>query len=271
MELDKREFRSENTLVKDLEIEMATNHRTVLTLVIVVIGLILVIVGAKIPPLEWAGVQWSTFMTSLGLYLAAVMSLQWFFDHKSRQHLINEMTEVTIANVNIARSGLANFNPNTKKISYEEMLESKSPLVIGFQYSPRIIDDHIVELTNRAKKGNKTTVLLANPDGDAVQYFHSHDEANGAHIKPNLEKVKRKISKLNSESNIIMPIDLLFHNAILRYSFVGNEDGVWVKPYRNSKGNAIIPGLYVRKSSSLFDFFNGDINGLIDEVSNVEA
>lgn len=271
MEMEKRELRIENGLAKGMEIEMADIQRKFFTSVIIIIGLFLMLIGAKIPHLQLAGVQLGTFMTNLGLYFAVVASLQWFFDHNSRHHLIKEMTELTITNLNVANSGLADFNLNTKKISYEEMLENKSPLVIGFQYSPGFIDAHIVGLTNRAKTGKKTTVLLANPDGEAIQYYYSHDEKNSAHIKPELEKVRRKIRKLNSENSIKEPIVVLCHNVILRYSFVGNEDGVWVKFYKNSKGTAIIPGLYVRKKSNLFDFFNEDIKGLIDEVSNVKT
>lgn len=249
---------------------MVTGHRTVSTLFLVIFGMALVIIGAMVPPLQWRGVQLSVFMTNLGLYVTVVVSLQWFYEHKSRQLLSKEITEATISNMNIAGSGLANFIQNTKKISYSEMLDSKSPLVFGFHYSPNIIDSHFPALVNRAKTGKETTILMLDANGSAATYLASHDE-NAMQITANYEKINRKISNLNSEDSTKTPIKLLSHNAILRYSFVGNEDGVWVKLYKNCKGYAEIPGLFVKKNSTLFDFYNSDIIELIREASNVEA
>ena len=242
----------------------------IITLLIVILGMALVIFGAKAPPLvEW-GIDWNTFSTNLGLYIAVVVSLQWTFDFVTRRNLLEEVTAATVANVNVARSGLADFVENTKSISYQSMLANESPLYIGFQYSPRLIDDHIVELRNRAKKGHCTTILLANPTGKSVGYLREvHGEMD--HIDANIKKIMKKISDLNQDQNCQSAIKVKFHDSILRYSFALNGQGVWVKMYRNSRGDSIVPGVYVRTGSLMYDYFNSDVIGLDKEAVDVGA
>ena len=99
---------------------MVAANRTIVTLAIIVLGLIFMFIGASIEPRIWYGVQWSTFIINLGLFLTGVESLQWVFDNTSRQNMLEEVVKFTIGNINISQSGLADFKHNSKDISYDD-------------------------------------------------------------------------------------------------------------------------------------------------------
>jgi hypothetical protein len=61
---------------KQWEGKMVATNRTIVTLAIIVLGFIFMSIGASIERGTWYGVQWSTFITNLGIFLTVVVRLQ---------------------------------------------------------------------------------------------------------------------------------------------------------------------------------------------------
>ena len=241
-----------------------------ITATIIIIGLVMVVFGSRAPALQIWGIDVSNFSTNLGLYIAVVVALQWTFDEKSRSMLLSEVTSITLSNVNVAQSGICNFTNNTKAIKYDDLLSTPGTLFIGFQYSPRIIDDHFIELKKRAKDGRQTIIAVADPDGKAIKYLESARQESD-HVSANLRKIKAKISQINTEENVKAPIVIKLHDQVLRYSFVASEQMVWVKMYKNGLGDASIPAICVKSGSELFNFYNEDINAFVKGAKDVNS
>ena len=247
---------------------MYKSLRQFTTPILIIGGLLLVLYGTNASKLQWLGLDWNYFFSNLGLYVAVVVALQWYYDQHTKRDLLMEVTEATISNVNVARSGIDDFVEMTRNIRYEQMLLNSEVVVIGFHHNPRIIDQYIKELEERVRTGKKTTVLLSNPNGRAIRYL-SKFEVESDHIKPDIRKIFAKLSTINQIANAKTAIKVKVHDTILRYSFVYTIEGVWIKPYRNSSGRDNTPGIFVRSWSPLYEFHKRDINELLEGAVDV--
>lgn len=134
---------------------MYKSLRQFTTPILIIGGLLLVLYGTNASKLQWLGLDWNYFFSNLGLYVAVVVALQWYYDQHTKRDLLMEVTEATISNVNVARSGIDDFVEMTRNIRYEQMLLNSEVVVIGFHHNPRIIDQYIKELEERVRTEKK--------------------------------------------------------------------------------------------------------------------
>ena len=247
---------------------MSNSSSKLFTLIIIIVGMLFLLAGAKMPPLNWIGISWSNFFTDVGLYIAVVGAFQFYYDNRVKHELVTKVAESALSNAKVAQSGVSNFTNNTKHINYETMLSQSEEITIGFHHSARFVDDHVFELRSRGKKGKKTSVLLANPDGRAVNFLSKAGYPSD-HIKPEIEKNINRIEQINNEPGVKEKIKMKYHDTILRYAFVHSIEGTWIKTYRNSTGLATTPGIFIRSGSPLYDFYQKDIDDLRMEAQDV--
>lgn len=247
---------------------MSKSRLQIRTLTLIIFGLLLVLIGNNLPNMKWIGIDWSYFFSNLGLYVAAIVALQWFYDQRTKQDLLMQVTETAISNTNVARSGIDNFVSMTREINYDKLLVDSESVVIGFHHNPRIVDQYTRELEDRVRTGKSTTVLLLNPDGRSIDYL-SQFESESGHLRPEILKSIQGLSELNQIENAKEPIKVKLHDNVLRYSFVYATQGVWIKPYRNSTGRDNTPGIYVRSSSPLYEYHKRDIYDLLNGAHDV--
>ena len=242
-----------------------------ITLWIAIFGLVILLVGARFPGLSWAGINWGNFFSDLGLYVAVVVALQWYYDKRTKDKLVVSVVEAALSNSSVVRSGIARFAQDTKEISYESLFSHDEEVTIGFLHSSRLVDDNLVGLRKRATTGKKTTILLSDPHGVAMEYLLKLTTGND-HMIPSIKKVVERVEEINRTDGVKKKIEIRHHDTVLRYSFVHSRDGIWVKMYRNSTGLAMTPaptpGIYVRSGSPLYDFFDQDIQTLKEGTKN---
>ena len=242
---------------------MSKHTSQTVSLVIVIIGLFLMLLGAISRNLfwEWLGIDWSYFFSNVGIYITVVVAIQWYYDERTKYQLILEVTQSSLSNSNVVKSGINDFRENTTRIDYRPILETSQEVMIGFLYDTRLISDHIEELRQRGHRQKKTSILLVNPEGDVIDFLaklvHTHD-----YIKLQINENLKNIREINRCLTGQARVNVRFHDSVLRYSFVYSREGVWIKMYRNSRGIATTPGIYIRKSSLLFDFYKKDIKQL---------
>ena len=120
------------------------DHQNKYIIVLVVVGFFLIILG-QITTLNISNLDVSLLLGNLGLYISVVVTLQYFFDSKSKRNLIDEVRFASISNSNISKSGISDVLINSKDVNYCDVLGHKSNIVIGFHYSTRIIDDYYLD------------------------------------------------------------------------------------------------------------------------------
>lgn len=234
-------------------------------LFIIIVGLLLLLAGSNIPNTRtFLGVNIQSFLSSAGIYIAILGSFQWIYDQNTKQELLLQVTKTTISNLNVASSGISDYLEHTHKIDYSPMLSTSKEVIIGFQYNSRIIDNNYSNLQARRNAKLNTIVLVADPNGSAIQFINQHHDKVG-HIQPTIEKVVHKLRNINEQGGKRPNLVIKFHNLILRYSFVYSAEGIWVKPHRNSIGHADTPGIFIRQNSPLFNYYKKDVEELLEQ------
>ena len=168
-------------------------------LVIVIIGLIMLIAAEWFPSLVWKGIDWSNFLSNFGLYVAVVVALQWHYDKRTKHETIVSAVESALSNSNVVRSGIENCKQDTKQINYSSLLSHSEEVTIGFLHSTRFVDDNLDMLRERAESGKKTTILLSDPEGTAIQYLLTLTTVKD-HVIPNIQKVVARIGREHKQA-----------------------------------------------------------------------
>lgn len=202
-------------------------------------------------------------VASLGALFLLIGGVQWLYDISIRKQLFEEITSLTIQNMNVIKSGIDNVISNSKDVNYSDSIRQSSSLTIGLNYSPRILEDYIDEFKERVGNKLNTQIIILNPSSSAGKYISSIEEDE--HIPPNLKKIKNIIVDIEKSGK--GKISIIEHSTILKYSFLKADMGIWIKPYKNSQGRSKIPAIRLKRDSDLFNFFKNDIESLIEQES----
>jgi len=230
---------------------------------LLVAGLVLIYSGTRLPH-DVGGVDFSAIASEIGTFILAAVCVHWLFDMRVREELMSDITLFTIGNGHVGTSGICDFVEDTKAIKYDEIMRSSEDLVVAFHYDPRFISDYETLLTERAARGYITKVAILTEAGSAMNFLKNIRRETD-HIPANLQKIKGVIERVNRQAK--SPIQLSFHNSILRYSFVMGGGRIWLKFYRNSSGNYNVCGIQIKKGSPMYRFIEEDINNLFGEAS----
>jgi hypothetical protein len=225
----------------------------VIQISIAFLGVLALLLSGHLPP-TFLGLPLQEVVRELATFSLAALLVHWIHDTYIKREALQDILDYVIGATEVSRSGIANFQQNSKSIDYTGQLH----------YSPRLVEDVYEELKHRCHLGFETIILVSAPQGNAIKFLktvrgeHDHVDANLAKIKALLQSLSRDLQG--------KPIQLYYHDQVLRYSFVVNDDLIWVKFYRNSTGMSSVPAIAIRSGTALYDFFYGDVVGLVDEA-----
>jgi hypothetical protein len=241
-------------------ISLATYRKGLLIrLIIAIVGLGSILLSSLLPE-KLIGLPLQEITRELATFVLASLLVHWIYESHLKQEIFQDVADYVLGTGNVSRSGIVDYQENTKDIDYTTVFASPGGVIIGVHYSPRIIEDNSHLLIDRAKAGKQTTIIASSPDGAAIEFLKrvrgEHDHVNG-----NIKKIASIVKEINKQTPAAK-ILLLYHDDILRYSFVLSEDRIWVKFYRNSRGLSSVPGFAVAKGTHLYEFFRSDIDRL---------
>ena len=205
-------------------------------------------------------------LANVGVLFCMMGGIQWLYDISVRQQLHEEITSLTVSNINIVNSGIADIILRSKDVDYSYSIRSSKRLIIGMNYSPRILEDYVEEFRERSGKGFDTTITVIDIKSEAGKLIFRNG-GNSSHIESNIEKLNGIVGEINNAGK--GKIKVLCHSTILRYSFVQTEDAIWIKPYRNSEGRHTIPATKIKDGTRLHQFYASDINSLIKQSATL--
>jgi len=248
----------------------SSDRRKLVTMGIVCLGVFLLAVAAKFPSIQFIGLELSNIFTNVGTFFLVIMSMQWLFEEFTREDLVSDLSSRIIGNQNVASCGIVNFVSSTHEIPYTTVFGEPGTIIVGFQYSSRIIDDYIGRLRDRALNGFNTVIIMFK-EGGAAQRYLADSRHETRHISAELANVIRKVREANKDLPQDKMISIHQHDVIMRYSFVMTDNGIWVKLYKNSRGTAEVPRFLVQRGSALYDFYRKDVEAFLREASYVST
>jgi hypothetical protein len=199
---------------------------------------------------EWSKIQVDRLVAEVGALLLVVGILHWLFELGLRKEMLREVAGTVAGSTLLHDSGLESCSMNSRQVNDGVHWSRSANLTIGRQYSPRLFKDFHDVLKERRANRLPTTVIILHPDSTAARYLH--ESMTGTLVKESVQE-------------IVNPLHVLFHDRVLRYSFILTDECVWITFFTNSAGRAMVPAFKVRADSPLFGFFADDIKRLVGQ------
>jgi hypothetical protein len=210
---------------------------------------------------EWLKVQLDRLIAEVGALILVVGILHWAFEYGLRKAMLSEVASTVVGSAHLHESGLDSCNMNARHVDESAHWSQSANLTIGYQYSPSFFKEIHEVLRQRCRRGLPTTVSILRANGAAARYLHDSTTGNPA-IEQSVAEIVALLSEINAGTK---GCTLLFHDRVLRYSFIQTDEHIWIKFYANSAARATVPAFKVRADTPLFSFFSGDIKRLLED------
>lgn len=198
-------------------------------------------------------------LANLGALLLIVGVLQWLFDTSVRQTFFRDIRSEIIEYKSVSESGICEYHHDSKDVDFRDMFLTSSNLIIGVNYSAKLIDSSIGLLGERARSRRKTTIVCVASDSPAELFLEK--DFGGPGISDRIKKIIHVAREHDPSGEFIRIVRV---PTVLRYSFIQFDHRIWAIPGTSGKGRRAVPGFFVRYGTSWFDHFRHDIEKLLE-------
>lgn len=242
---------------------IARHRSIIITLVLVVLGFLL-IGASQTFHAEWEKIYVDRLVAEVGALLLVIGVLHWFFELGLRKEMLREVSGTVVGSSRLHDSGLETCSMNSRQVEERAHWSRCANLIVGRQYSPRFFKEFHDVLRERCTHGLPTVVIILRPDGVAARYLE--ESMTGV---PQVEECGKEIARLLGQIDTATKkhTRLLFHDRVLRYSFVMTDENIWITFFTNSPDRTAVPAFKVRAGTPLFEFFAEDIKRLTEHSS----
>ena len=237
-------------------------HRSwIITFIMATFGLAMITL-ANAFHYEWEKIELDRLVAEVGALVLVVGILHWFFEFFLRKEMLREVSVAVIGNTRLHDNGLVSCTMDSRQVQDREHWMHTASLTIGLQYSPKFFKDFHDTLRFRCASKLPTTVAVLRSDGTAAHYLTESKTGNAA-----VAECIREITALLVEAakGGATTVRLMFHDRVLRYSFIRTDEFIWVKFFTNSPDRATVPAFKIRAETPLFEFFDSDIRRLLEQ------
>lgn len=225
-------------------------------------GLILILLAQSFHK-EWGKIELDRLLAEIGALFFIVFVLHWLFELGLREEMLRDVSSTVSGSALLHDSGVESCNINSRLVEERVHWSHCPDLIIGRLYSTRFLKDFHEVFQTRNVAGLKTTIIVIAPDGSSARYLQDEGLAPES-IRASLQETKNIVEALNGGKRR-PPTKLLTYDRVLRYSFIYTSEHIWIIFYTNNPGRANVPAFKIRAGSPLFQFFERDIKGLMEQ------
>jgi hypothetical protein len=197
----------------------------------------------------------------VGALILVVGILHWFFELGLRKEMLREVANTALGSTHLHESGVETCSLNARDVAERAHWSQSANLTIGYLYSPSFFKEFHDVFRERCRRNLPTTIAIVSADGIAARYLHDATTGN-----PNIRQSVRDIVALFQEIDPqCRGCRIVFHDRVLRYSFIQTDEHVWIKFYGNSPERTTVPALKVRANIPLYKFFADDIRRVLEQ------
>jgi len=229
-----------------------------ISLWIAIIGLILIVVGNAFS-YKIVKIKLDELVANVGALFLIAGLLQWFFDNRARRGFFDEIKESITGSKSVADSGIVRYYADSKMVDLSDQFLTSDRLIIGVNYSAKLIDSQISSLHNRAKSGKGMHILIVRHNSIAGEFLRA--DYNNPDIAAGLNKIRGIVDSFDKDH--LVKIDEI--NTILRYSFIIFDRCAWIIMGTNAPGRRAVPGFLIQDRSPWFEHFENDVTLLIEK------
>jgi hypothetical protein len=229
--------------------------------VLIIIGLVFIL-AANLFTLDLLHVHIEEISAHIGALILIIGLLQWLFDMFVREEFFNDIRDTIIEAQSVQRSGFCAFYSNSRGADFSELFLTSNSVVMGMNYSSRMIDACHGVLSRRTESNLPTRIVVLK-EGSPAHKFLSEQLNADATIKGNLEKIASTVNDLDQGRGLIT---LMGSSTIFRYSFIRFDSRIWIVFGTNGLGRRDVPGFFVAHGSPWFNHFQDDVNRLLKQA-----
>jgi hypothetical protein len=211
--------------------------------------------------LEWFKIPLDRLIAEVGALILVVGILHWLFDLGLRKEMLREVSASVVGSTVLHECGLDSCSMNSRQVDDSAHWSQSAHLTIGNQYSARFFKDFHHVLRERCRRKLPTTVTVLHSDGSAAAYLRGSMSVDPG-VKAAVSEILALLEQIDNGTKKY--VHVIFHNQVLRYSFIQTGEYIWIKFFTNSPGRAIVPAFKVRSGTPLFNFFADDIKRLLE-------
>lgn len=233
--------------------KLSDAKNTIVSLIICACGLLLIVSGNGFQ-YEWQKIDIDSLCVNIGTLFLFTAILQWMYETFSKRIFFKEIRSDIISGKNVENSGICDFYQNSKNVDFESDFITSKKVIIGVNYSSKLIDNSIDLLEKRVKLNKNTSIITISPNGFASQYFKDAYELNS--IGDKIEKIKSISRQYDRKGN---RIKISHCDCIFKYSFIEFDSKIWIVFGTNGLGRRVVPGFFVKHGSPWYEHFSKDI------------
>lgn len=220
-------------------------------------GAALVVAGNAIECTVWR-INVGSQIANIGALILIIGVLQWFFDRKVRHSFFLDIRQEIVGSTHVASSGISDCYADSKRVDFTEHFLSSRNVIVGVNYSAKLIDNSITLLKERVVRKLQTEIVVVDPKCAAAKFLaQDYDLADIAH---GVNKILQIVEDLDPSKTFIKVVLI---KTILRYSFVKFDSRIWIVVGTNGLGRRAVPGFYVTQGGSWYNHFDEDIKLLM--------
>ena len=184
-------------------------------------GLALIIAGNAFSQ-QYLGIKLHHALANLGALLLITGILQFLYDRYFRKVLFQQLRSEMLGINRVADAGIFDYHDNSQNVNFAEQFLSSKNVVIGVNYSPKVIDNNIELVQKRMSQGGKITIAHVRPDTQAAQFLQH--EYGGTPFIQRIEKLQQLINEQERHEELVTFVEV---DTVFRYSFIQFDSRIW--------------------------------------------
>jgi hypothetical protein len=186
-----------------------------------------------------------------------------------RNEMLREVSASVVGSLSLHDAGVVECRTNARDVNDRVHWETASRLTVGFHHSPNVMINFFDILKERCRNSRATELIVIDPGCPAADLYSGNPQ--GAKVKA-AQRV-RELLEMVQEASGGRPdlIRVLFHQRVLRYSFIRTDEHTWIKFFANSPNRMQVPALKIVSNSRFASFLECDITSLEKSCRDIQT
>ncbi|WP_209546999.1 hypothetical protein [Ruegeria sp. HKCCSP346] len=193
----------------------------------------------------------------IGSFLVVAAIVSFYFENFAKFQMFEEVFERVIGSASAFRAGVFEHYQNSKDINFSEKIRKSKSLTTFFTYSDGFLKRYKEEIEEHIKKGGSIKFYFIADNAPIIEMMKKSGW-NQESISANYAYLKNFANEHDQNENV----QVIFCDAVPRYSAVVFDHEMYIIEQTNSKGQRAVPAMKIDGGGYLAEFYRDDLKRL---------